>query len=105
MSSLSTAARRTLAASAFCSVLFAGAGTASAQDEHSGGVSPNTETRDPGTAVAGNTVTREAGAAGNASSGLPVTGSDIAGMTLLGSVAVAGGAGAVAISRRRARSA
>jgi LPXTG-motif cell wall-anchored protein len=70
-----------------------GVGTAGAQDQHSGGVSPNNQSRDPGTEVLGNTVTR--------GGGLPVTGSDVAGMVAIGAAAVAAGAGAVTVSKRR----
>jgi LPXTG-motif cell wall-anchored protein len=92
----STRLRRIAAASAFTAVLVLGAGTASAQDQHSGGVSPNSGSRDPGgTEVLGNTVTR--------GGGLPVTGSDVAGMVALGAAAVAAGAGAVTVSKRRTR--
>ncbi len=89
-----TGMRRIAAAGAFTAVLVLGVGSASAQDQHSGGVAPNEESRDPGTEVLGNTVTR--------GGGLPVTGSDVAGMVAIGAAAVAAGAGAVTVSKRRA---
>ena len=93
-SSLSTTrVRRIAGATAFSAVLLLGVGSASAQDQHSGGVSPNNQSRDPGTEVLGNTVTR--------GGGLPVTGSDVAGMVAIGAVAVTAGAGAVTASKRR----
>jgi len=89
-------ARRLAAAGAFSAVLLLGVGSAGAQDLHSGGVSPNTETRDPGqTEVAGVSTTRSAG--------LPVTGSDVAGLVAAGAAAIAVGSGAVVVSKRRTR--
>jgi LPXTG-motif cell wall-anchored protein len=88
-----TRVRRIAGATAFSAVMLLGVGSASAQDQHSGGVSPNNQSRDPGTEVLGNTVTR--------GGGLPVTGSDVAGMVAIGAVAVAAGAGAVTASKRR----
>lgn len=90
--------RRIVAAGAFTAVLALGAGTAAAGDQHSGGVSPNSETADPGapqTEVKGTTVTR--------GGGLPVTGSDVAGLVAIGAAAIAAGTGAVAVSKRRTR--
>lgn len=72
-----------------------GAGPASAGDQHSGGVAPNTETRDKGTEVGGVTVSR--------GGGLPVTGSDVAGLVAIGAAAVAAGSGALVVSKRRTR--
>jgi LPXTG-motif cell wall-anchored protein len=94
--SISTA-RRLAAAGAFSAVLALGVGTSGAQDLHSGGTSPNEETRDPGapqTEVAGVSESR---------GGLPVTGSDVAGLTAVGAAAIAVGAGAVVASKRRTR--
>ena len=90
--------RRIAAASAFAAVLAIGAsaGPAVAQDQHTGGVSPNDESVDPGGPQAEGTNASRGG-------GLPVTGSDIAGLVALGATAVATGAGAVAISKRRTR--
>ena len=90
-----TGLRRIVAAGAFTTVLVLGVGSASAQeDQHSGGVAPNSGSRDPGTEVLGNTITR--------GGGLPVTGGDVAGMVAIGAAAVAAGAGAVTVSKRRA---
>jgi LPXTG-motif cell wall-anchored protein len=93
--------RRLLAAGATSVLLALGtAGVASAQtapDQHSGGVSPNDQSRDPGVAVSGETVSR--------GSGLPVTGSDVAGLLAVGAGAVAVGSAAVVASRRRASNA
>jgi LPXTG-motif cell wall-anchored protein len=95
--STSSTLRRLAAAGAFSAVLTLGVGTAAAGDEHSGGVSPNEETSDPGTKteVGGVSVTR--------GGGLPVTGSDIAGLVAVGAAAVAVGSGAVVVSKRRTR--
>lgn len=93
--------RRLAAASAMGALLAIGtAGAASAQtapDQHAGGIAPNTDSRDVGgpVEVGGKTVTRGSG-------GLPVTGSDIAGLVALGAGAVAVGSTAVVASRRRA---
>jgi LPXTG-motif cell wall-anchored protein len=86
--------RRFAATGAFAAAVVLGAGTAGAQDQHSGGVSPNVDARDAGapqTEVASTSSSR----------GLPVTGSDVEGLTIIGVAAIAAGAGAVAISRRR----
>jgi LPXTG-motif cell wall-anchored protein len=74
-----------------------GAGPVAAQDQHSGGVSPNQQVTDPGepSAILGQSESR--------GGGLPVTGSDVAGLAGIGAVAVAAGAGAVAASKRRTR--
>lgn len=75
-----------------------GVGPALAEDQHSGGVSPNEESVDPGAGVPKvleRSVTR--------GGGLPVTGSDVAGLVGLGALAVAGGSGALAVSKRRTR--
>lgn len=79
-------------------VIGLGAGPAMAGDQHSGGESPNDLSVDPGDpgGLAGRSV--EAG-----SGGLPVTGSDVAGMVALGAAAVAVGSGAIVVSKRRAR--
>ena len=83
-------------AAAFSAVLALGVGTAGAQDLHSGGVSPNEESSDPGgTSVAGTSTER--------GGGLPVTGSDVAGLVVAGAAAIAVGTGAVAVSKRRTR--
>ncbi len=96
ISSISGWTRRAAAAGAIGVVLTIGtAGVASAQDEHSGGTSPNSGAVDPGTQVKGNVVTRDAG-------GLPVTGSDVIGLVAVGSAAVVVGSTAVVASRRRA---
>jgi LPXTG-motif cell wall-anchored protein len=90
--------RRLAAAAAAGAVLVLGAGTAGAQDQHSGGVSPNEESTDPGSPqadVGGTTVSRDGG--------LPVTGGDAAGLAAIGVAAVAVGSGAVVVSKRRAR--
>jgi LPXTG-motif cell wall-anchored protein len=89
--------RRLAAAGAFAAVLSLGVGTAAAQDQHSGGVSPNSETADPGDPK----VEVSAGSVGRG--GLPITGSDVAGLTAVGLVAVAAGSGALVVSKRRAR--
>ncbi len=98
-STTTTNLRRAAAATSLALVvsLGLGAGVAAAQDQHSGGTSPNTESRDPGTPteVQGVTVSRDGG--------LPVTGSDVAGLVGLGAAAVAVGAGAVVVSKRRPR--
>jgi LPXTG-motif cell wall-anchored protein len=94
--------RRIVAAGAFSAVLALGAGTAAAQDQHSGGVSPNEEVKDTGvnptavakTEVAGTSVSR---------GGLPITGSDVAGLVAVGAAAIAVGSGAVVVSKRRTR--
>lgn len=88
--------RRIVAAGAFSAVLALGVGTAAAQDQHSGGVSPNEEVKDTGvqTEVAGTTVSR---------GGLPITGSDVAGLVAVGAAAIAVGSGAVVVSKRRTR--
>ena len=72
--------RRLAAAGAFAAVLSLGVGSAAAQDQHSGGVSPNSETHDPGDPKV------EVNAGGASRGGLPVTGSDVAGLTALGLV-------------------
>ena len=92
----STTMRRIAAAGAFSAVLALGVGTAAAGDQHSGGVSPTDITKDPGapTEVKGATVSR---------GGLPVTGSDVAGLAAVGAAAIAVGSGAVAVSKRRTR--
>jgi hypothetical protein len=94
---MSNRARRLTAAGATSLLLVLGAAsTASAQtapDQHSGGESPNEQTRDPGTNVGGNTVTR--------GGGLPVTGGDVAGALAMGMGAIAIGSTAVVASRRR----
>ena len=80
-------------------VLVTGAGPASAGDQHSGGESPEVGGVDlgrPSAEVLGDTT--EAGGGG-----LPITGGDIAAMTVIGGAAVAVGCGAVATSRRRSR--
>jgi LPXTG-motif cell wall-anchored protein len=88
--------RRLAGAAAFSAVLALGVGTAGAQDLHSGGVSPNEESSDPGgTSVAGTSTER--------GGGLPVTGSDVAGLVVAGAAAIAVGTGAVAVSKRRTR--
>jgi LPXTG-motif cell wall-anchored protein len=94
--SSTTTARRLVAASAFSLVLALGVGSAGAQDLHSGGTSPNEETRDAGapqTEVGGTTT----------SGGLPVTGSDVAGLVAAGAAAIAVGSGALVVSKRRTR--
>ena len=92
-----TTMRRLVAAGAFSAVLALGVGTAGAQDLHSGGVSPNDETADPGTPA------EVGGAATSSGGGLPVTGSDVAGLVAVGAAAIAVGSGAVAVSKRRTR--
>ena len=92
-----TSVRFVLAGGAFAAAVVLGTGTASAQDDHSGGVSPISETRDGGTAVAGNTLERE----GSAPAGLPVTGSDAAGLAAIGGAAAAVGVVAVNVANRR----
>ena len=74
-----------------------GVGPVAAQDEHSGGVSPNEESVDPG--VAGKVIERSQASGG----GLPVTGSDVAGLVGMGALAVVAGSGALSVSKRRAR--
>jgi LPXTG-motif cell wall-anchored protein len=101
-SSVTDQVRRLAAASAVGALLVIGtAGVASAQtapDQHAGGVSPNNESVDPGSPeVLGNTVTR-----GSGGGGLPLTGSDVAGLVIVGAAAIGAGATAVAASRRRA---
>lgn len=94
--SSSSRMRRIVAAGAFSAVLALGAGTAAAQDQHSGGTSPNEEVKDTGvpTEVGGTTVSR---------GGLPITGSDVAGLVAVGAAAIAVGSGAVVVSKRRTR--
>ena len=59
---LKNRARQAAAAGAIGMILtLGGAGVAGAQDEHSGGTSPNSESVDPGTQVKGNVVTRRFG--------------------------------------------
>ena len=96
VSSSTSTLRRLIAASAFSAVLALGAGTAAAQDDHSGGVSPSTASRDQGATHAG-----AAGASRTSASGLPVTGSDVAGLALVGAASVAVGTAAVVASKRR----
>jgi hypothetical protein len=99
--SLFTSRLGRLAVTSACSTALAiglGAGVASAQDLHSGGESPNEAAVDPGgnaIEVGGTTETRNGG--------LPVTGSDVAGLVGLGVGAVVVGSGAVAVARRRVR--
>ena len=71
---------------------------ASAQDQHSGGSSPNDSSVDSGPVVDDSSVS-----VGTSGGGLPVTGSDVAGLVALGAAAVAVGSGAVVVSKRRAR--
>jgi LPXTG-motif cell wall-anchored protein len=97
-STLSTATlRRLAAAGAFAAVLTLGVGSAAAQDQHSGGVSPNQETADPGDPAA------EVGAGSVERGGLPITGSDVAGLAAVGVAVIAAGSGALVVSKRRAR--
>src|SRR5262245_53648053 len=90
--------RRLAAAGAFSAVLALGVGTAGAQDLHSGGVSPNEETSDPGAPAV-----EVAGVSTSRGGGLPVTGADVAGLVAVGAAAIAVGSGAVAVSKRRTR--
>lgn len=94
--SSSSSVRRIVAAGAFSAVLALGVGTAAAQDQHSGGNSPNKEVKDPGvsTELDGTTASR---------GGLPITGSDVAGLVAVGAAAIAVGSGAVVASKRRTR--
>lgn len=88
--------RRLAAAGAFSAVLL-GVGTAGAQDQHSGGVAPNQLTSDPGdpqVEVGGSTTSR---------GGLPITGSDVAGLAAIGVVAITAGSGVMVLSKRRTR--
>ncbi len=95
-SQVSKRARQMAAAGAVGAILVIGApGVASAGDGHSGGVSPNTDSVDPGTEVKGNVIQRDPG-------GLPVTGSDVIGLVVIGAAAVGVGSTAVVASRRRA---
>ena len=96
--------RRFVAAGIFSASLALGIASAGAQDPHSGGVSPNTETRDPGAPradVLGASDSR--GASDSSRAGLPFTGSDVAGLAVLGATAITAGTGAVVLSKRRAR--
>ena len=92
--------RRLVIAGACSAALLVGLGTgpASAEDLHSGGTSPGDESVDPGDPVDTAGISLDAG-----SGGLPVTGSDVAGLVALGAAAVAVGSGTVAVSKRRAR--
>ena len=90
--------RRVAAVGVFSAGLALGAASAGAQDLHSGGVSPNVETRDAGAAQ-----TEVLGATTSRDGALPVTGSDAAGLAILGATAIAAGTGAVVASKRRAR--
>ena len=95
--SSTTKLRRLAAAGAFSAVALLGVGTAGAQDQHSGGVASNQLTSDPGdpqVEVGGSTTSR---------GGLPITGSDVAGLAAIGAVAIAAGSGVVALSKRRTR--
>ncbi len=94
--SSSSRMRRIVAAGAFCAVLALGVGTAAAQDQHSGGTSPNEEVSDKG-------VPTDVGAATVTRGGLPITGSDVAGLVAVGAAAIAVGSGAVVVSKRRTR--
>ena len=88
--------RRIVAAGAFSAVLALGAGTAAAQDQHSGGTSPNEEVKDKG-------VPTEVDSTTVSSAGLPITGSDVAGLVAVGAAAIAVGSGAIVVSKRRTR--
>ncbi len=88
--------RHLVAAGAFGAVLVLGAGTAAAQDEHSGGVGGVDVPTDPG-------VPGDPGGSGARSTSLPITGSDVAGLVGIGAAAIAIGSGAVAVSKRRTR--
>lgn len=92
--------RRLVIAGACSAALLVGLGTgpASAEDLHSGGTSPGDESVDPGDPGDTAAIPLETG-----SGGLPVTGSDVAGLVALGAAAVAVGSGTVAVSKRRAR--
>ncbi|MGQ0830799.1 MAG: LPXTG cell wall anchor domain-containing protein [Microthrixaceae bacterium] len=90
--------RRLVVAGTMVVGLAVGAGTASAQDQHSGGETPTTAKVDPGAEVLGNTQSRGGGA-------LPLTGGDIAGLVAVGLGAAAVGSAAVVGSRRRASNA
>jgi LPXTG-motif cell wall-anchored protein len=96
--SSTTTARRIVAAGVVAAALTLGVGTAAAQDQHSGGVSPNEETSDPGAAAEAQVLP-----ANESRGGLPVTGSDVAGLAVAGAVAVAGGSAILAASKRRTR--
>ncbi|MGQ0433010.1 MAG: LPXTG cell wall anchor domain-containing protein [Microthrixaceae bacterium] len=78
---------------------FAGATTASAEDQHSGGTPPTNTSTDPGARVLGETLRQQPQAAPAA---LPITGSDLVGLAALGLGAVAVGSTVVVGSRRRA---
>jgi LPXTG-motif cell wall-anchored protein len=95
-STTTSTVRRLAAAGALSAVLALGVGTAGAQDLHSGGVSPNEQTSDPGAPQVAGTTTERSG-------GLPVTGADVAGLVAVGAAAIAVGTGAVAVSKRRTR--
>ena len=95
--SSTTTIRRLVAASAFSAVLALGVGTAAAGDQHSGGVSPNDDHEGSGCTDRGE------GAPPSSRGGLPVTGSDVAGLVAVGAAAIAVGSGAVAVSKRRTR--
>jgi hypothetical protein len=84
-----------MGAGAIVLVLACGAGPAAAGDQHSGGVSPNQGSSDPGNPPA------EVSGGSASRGGLPVTGADIAGAAVIGAAAVAAGSGAIALSRRR----
>ncbi len=91
---------RRLAVAGACSAALMvglGAGPASAGDLHSGGTSPNHAAADPGDPGDPAAISLETG-----SGGLPVTGSDVAGLVALGAAAVAVGSATVAVSKRRA---
>lgn len=96
--SSTTTARRIVAAGVVAAALTLGVGTAAAQDQHSGGVSPNQVPADPGAPAQAEVIP-----ANESRGGLPVTGSDVAGMVVVGAVAVAGGSVVLAASKRRAR--
>lgn len=95
---------RKIAAGGCMAVLALGvsAGAAAAQDQHSGGVAPSNGSNDAGSPSAAAAPAAAAPAAAGGSA-LPVTGSDVAGLVLLGVGAVAVGSGAVAVSKRRTR--
>lgn len=95
--SSTTTARRIVAAGIVAAGLTLGVGTAAAQDQHSGGISPNEEPTDQGIAP------QEVVPVNVSRGDLPVTGSDVAGLVVLGVVAVGGGSVALVASKRRAR--
>lgn len=96
--------RFAVAGVAAAALTFAGATTASAEDQHSGGTPPANTSTDPGARVLGETLRQQpqTAPAATAPAALPITGADLVGLAALGLGAVAVGSTVVVGSRRRA---